>query len=391
MISLRNFVDCRYGPDNPDEYGLSPNLQTDLPKFEHVHRHLLSSAVRITPELFPELARAFTDIDSELGLSKAAQYFVAPDPHIQAQCCTQRAIDGEHFTVILSSGLVERLLPPETRFVIGHEIAHFLCEHWRYPIEESLESMGEKLAALNLSRAAEISADRIGLLAAESFETACAAMIKTAAGLGAPHLRPDIPSLLRQFRELSDGTGHAASIWNTHPSIPLRIRALLRFEPIVRRLKSGLEVELDEIALIDRAIHKDFSRCSGFALEKLHEGRLEKACMWAIIAMFTADGILSKWEQDILVELLGEEATTSVLSHLKDLRGMAQHAAYDKAKTHCQAAKASTLAKKIKIVRELESLIQSAHAEKAKSADVLAEVAEWLGIEKIGNKTSNGP
>ena len=221
-----NFLDVRYRFDDPSQHGLGGSLRENPPSSDRARSHLLASAIKITPALFPDLAQGLLKLGESMMLRDEVDCFVIADPVIQAYCLPHQSAERERFTVVLSSALIERLRIDEIRFVIGHEVAHFLCGHWRYPSEDDNGTLGDRLAILRLMRAAEISADRIGMLACRSLEHACAAMIKVAAGLGEPHLRPDIPSLLGQFRELARGDGTESAIWTTHPIIPLRVRAL---------------------------------------------------------------------------------------------------------------------------------------------------------------------
>ena len=64
--------------------------------------------------------------------------------------------------IILTSRLIELLNEKELMFVIGHEVAHYIYQHSIYPNPNTEENEITKLNILNLSRAAEISADRIG-------------------------------------------------------------------------------------------------------------------------------------------------------------------------------------------------------------------------------------
>ena len=377
---IHRFVQCRYGADNPDHYGLTESLRNEPPHGDRFYRHLLSTAVRITPELFPQLHESIAGVNKAIGLESEIQSFVVADPNIQAYCCSHQSRGEAIFTIIFSSCLVEKLTPKELRFVIGHEVGHFLCEHWRYPSEDMFDSPGEKLAALHLHRSAEISADRIGLLAADSLEPACSAMIKTAAGLGAPHLRPDISSMLSQFRELSGRQGHSDSIWVTHPIIPLRIRALLRFDNVALKLRSGNEVATETIEAADAAIARDFGKSSGFALEKLDDDHLAKARMWSIVATFAADGVLSKWEQQMLAEMLGEELSAQVMNFLKDVIGDVSEVTLQKALEACRDAQNAPAMKRRQIFQDLQMLIQAAEAERTHGAKVLDQVRQSLGL-----------
>jgi hypothetical protein len=241
--------------------------------------------------------------------------------------------------------------------VIGHEVGHFICGHWRYPSEDEQGSMGDRLATLRLMRAAEISADRIGMLACRSLEYACAAMIKVAAGLGEPYLQPDIPSILLQYRELTRSEGTESAIWTTHPIIPLRIRALLRFEPIYRKILLDGIYATDELLRIDDAVEADFHKSSGFALRKISDKQLELAKIWGLVALFSCDGVISKVEQDLMKEYLGEGATLKVLRFLRQQGGRLDQIVAAKLIEACEVARLAPLVERKALSKQFSRLI----------------------------------
>ena len=315
-----NFIQVRYRHDDPGHFGLGEMILDGPPQSQAAHIRLLANGIKITSALFPELARELDGLQEAMELEHPVDCFAISDPHMQAYCCPREENGVQKLSVILTSGLIERLTAIELRFVIGHEVGHFLCEHWRYPQSENDETnsgFGLKLALLQLQRAAEISADRLGLLACGSLEAACAAMIKVAAGLGHPHLRPDIPSLLVQFRELTSRAGDSSTIWATHPIIPLRIRALLRFDAVGRAMLRQEAEGPAKLCAVDDAIVQDFEKASGFALQRLADKHLEEARMWALVFLFVADGVLSKLEQKMLREILGEIRAEKVIGLVK--------------------------------------------------------------------------
>lgn len=81
-----------------------------------------------------------------------------------------------------------------------------------------MQTQAERIAVMQLSQCAEISADRIGLLASGSLQSACSALLKSAAGLGEPYLKPNITSFLNQFRDLVEKDGNEASVLFLIPS-----------------------------------------------------------------------------------------------------------------------------------------------------------------------------
>jgi uncharacterized tellurite resistance protein B-like protein len=352
-----NFLDVRYRFDDPAQHGLGGSLRSASPASERTRSHLLASAVKITPGLFPVLAEGLRNLSASMMLREEVDCFVVADPEMQAYCIPHQSDEFERFTVVISSALVERLRIDEIRFVIGHEIGHFLCGHWRYPNTNENGCLGDRLATLRLMRAAEISADRIGMLACGSLEHACAAMIKVAAGLGYPHLQPDIPSIMLQFRELARGEGTESAIWTTHPIIPMRVRALLRFEPICRAIRQDAVYNEEELVKVDDAIEIDFHKTSGFALQKISDKHLELARVWGLVSLFAADGVISKSEQHLMLEILGKEITTKVLNFLKAQSSGLSDAVDLRLVQACEIARLAPLKDRKAMLHEFSELI----------------------------------
>jgi hypothetical protein len=357
-----NFLDVRYRFDDPTQHGLGDALRKNPPSSERTRSHLLASAIKITPALFPDLSQGLLNLGESMMLRDEVDCFVIADPAIQAYCLPHHSGERERFTVVLSSAIIERLRIDEIRFVIGHEVAHFLCGHWRYPPQDEGASLGDRLAILRLMRAAEISADRIGMLACRSLEHACAAMIKVAAGLGEPYLRPDIPSLLGQFRELARGDGTESAIWTTHPIIPLRVRSLLRFEPIHRKIMQDGACAREDLIKIDDAVEVDFHKSSGFALKKLSAKQLEPARIWGLVALFAADGVISKTEQQLMKVNLGEEIAAKVLRYLKERHGNLYQAVETKLAEACETACLAPISDRQALVNDFCHLVDETGA-----------------------------
>jgi len=352
-----NFLDVRYRFDDPAQHGLGGALRNASPASERTRSHLLASAIKITPALFPALAEGLCNLGDSMMLREEVDCFVVADLELQAYCIPHQSGDCERFTVVISSALVERLKIDEVRFVIGHEVGHFLCGHWRYPNVDEEGSLGGRLATLKLMRAAEISADRIGMLACGSLEHACAAMIKVAAGLGEPHLQPDIPSILLQFRELTRGDGAESAIWTTHPIIPLRVRSLLRFEPVFRAIRqNGAYIE-EDLSKVDDAIEVDFHRSSGYALQKISDKQLEMVRIWGLVSLFAADGVISKAEQHMMIENLGRETTMKVLKFLKSQGSGLNEAVDHRLVEACETARMAPLKDRKAMLHEFSCLI----------------------------------
>jgi hypothetical protein len=356
----------RYGFEDPAHYGLSNELKETLPDTRNTRSQLLSNAVHITSSLFPSLADIWPLLRKRLDLAEDVECFVVPEPQMQAYCFFHES-HGEKpssdrdagYTVVISSGLIERLNTQEIMAVVGHEIGHFLFEHWRHPSDLKDSTKGQILAMRQLERAAEISADRVSMIAADSMNDACTAMIKVASGLGAPYLNPDIRGFLRQFRKLTDNRGHYDSIWSSHPMIPLRVRAMLRFDPIRKSLSQGDRISNELLGKVDEKINQDFHKATDFALEKIANKNIEDVRLWSMVSIFVADGILSKNEQCMMRNALGDETTNKVINFLKSSSSDMRQAVASRLQESCDQAKNAPLSEREKLINELDRIIST--------------------------------
>lgn len=377
---VNSFVRYKYASDNPSVHGINDLSDSEPSSGQEHYRHLLSDKVKITPELFPELASSLKGVGQAIGLADDIQSFVYADPVIQACCVSHHDAGRRYFIVLLSSGIVEKLNFHELRFVIGHEVGHFLCEHWRYPRASSMESPSEKLAAMQLSQCAEISADRLGFLASGSLQAACSALLKTAAGLGEPYLKPNITSFLNQFRDLVEKEGNASSAWATHPIIPLRIRSLLRFDTVARQIMSGQDVSNNEIEKVDHAINEDFRKSHGNVLERMEEELIGKVKTWALIWIIISDGILTKEEQSLLHKIHGAERAEQLIVYLKGDTADLKSDLLKKMEKSCADIKSFPSRKRLSVFEDLKALTNDLIKSEDEYEKAIMDVKKALGL-----------
>ena len=353
---MHNFLDVRYRYDNPEYYGLSAQVDGQASSSKEVLGGLLSNSVRIVPALFPDLAQELEGLNERMMLDRGIDCFVVSNPEIQAYCIPVSQDGTDHFVVVVTSALVERLNPQEIIFVIGHEVGHFIYQHWRHPREDDGGTHGQRLALLQLERSAEISADRVGMIACKSLQASCTAMIKVASGLSEPFLKPDIPSLLQQFREIVSQDGHKAAILSTHPTIPLRIRALLMFDPVLQNFLNSDCVDQDLLEKIDHRVESDFHTSTGNILKKHEDKQLADVQLWGMVSIFVADGIFSKSEQKLFSDLCGGALLKKVVGFLNSNEANIHTAVSKKLKHACSEAIACPRDRKETVISDLKDL-----------------------------------
>lgn len=364
------------GGENPQQF-----LDSDSPK-----RRLLAHALRVDRDLFPDLAERVEVCARRTGLSDLPAAFIGNDPKVNAMCIPWSNRGREDFAILLTSGLVDLLTPAELQFVIGHEIGHFVYRHFTYPAVGEEVNLGERLATLNLQRAAEISADRMGLLAANSVEEACSAMIKTACGLGQPHLRLHVPSILAQFRELTNEVGgHAETAFDTHPLMAIRVRSLLRFSTTdaFHELRSDPSSRFrEDLTGIDEKIRQDFDKAAGFSHETWENESLARIRMWAVLHLFVADLRLSKEEQEILTECFGEEHARNAISFVKSSGKRSPEAVQERFEEACEEAGPIGKEKLDQLFSEMERIASAASGDSEAILASLQSIADTLKVDR---------
>ncbi len=179
------------------------------------------NALRVRPELCPELDRTLSRVCARLGIERnIVELYVFPGSEISAFCY----VHDSPVVVGISSGIANNFDEEELAFVLGHEIGHvfFAAISDFSPAQGCLE---DQIA----SRAVELSVDRIGLLATTNIDSAFRAILKTLSGLQTDKLRFDFSNLMSDARESSDAIVTREMLYASHPPLPLRFRALVGF------------------------------------------------------------------------------------------------------------------------------------------------------------------
>lgn len=199
-------------------------------QFHARKRSLLGDAVRITPDLLPEVHARYIECLSLLGGELKGDLYVQQSPEYNASVFAH----GDRFDILIHSSLLKDFTLDELTFVMGHELGHVLFKHSSFSIHEVFRdeqgvdaSTAQSLLAW--ARAAEVSADRIGLVCAGNLAAATSALFKTSSGIPGIDQTRILNSLRSQYDELvshidDEGEGHE---WvRTHPMIPIRFKAI---------------------------------------------------------------------------------------------------------------------------------------------------------------------
>ncbi|HOQ42866.1 MAG TPA: M48 family metallopeptidase [Smithellaceae bacterium] len=163
-------------------------------------------------------------------------FYIRNDSEFNACAIFNHNEDEPHY-ILFNSALVDKLTDNEMKFIIGHELGHLMYEHsvfsrivdLIYP-DASAPPFLSGLYALwaNLN---EISADRMGMLAVNNFETAISAMFKMSSGVDMASYQVSMTNFMEineaLVREMS--TRKRQILMGDHPVNPVRIKAIEAF------------------------------------------------------------------------------------------------------------------------------------------------------------------
>jgi len=197
----------------------------------------------------------------------------------------------------------------EFKFVCGHELGHFLLNHGAC-VQTTLEDTPE---GYMMSRARELSADRIGYLAIEDIDEAIQAIMKTASGLGDQYLRFDIASFLSQRNEIANSRS-GERLNNTHPSMIIRCKALLWFSSAVKMFSEIKNLTPEKLSEINDRVTKDLIKYVDGQLRSKKIDISNDLVLWKSADLIFHSGNFSKHVQERLSVELGQPALSGVLS-----------------------------------------------------------------------------
>ncbi len=197
---------------------------------------LTASSVLAGPNQFGDLYEMTQDCAKRLGIGSPNLYVL----HDQSVNAFTYASDTVTPTIVVHSGMVERMTPGELKCVIGHECGHVHNEHQVYMsiynlISGALSGAGSLMQLLSTSsvflflqwsRAAEVTCDRAAMICSDNIEDAVNVNKKLAYGSFINREEEvDIEDLRRQLDELSTTASVFTEIGSTHPASIRRVLA----------------------------------------------------------------------------------------------------------------------------------------------------------------------
>ena len=378
-----DFLDkYKYHKDDPHEFGIElKDFKKDSNELDNSHlSNLLTNSVRVSKEILPKVGSAIETVFDRIKIENNFNFFVTADNN-QANASCSLMSSASRPDIVLTSRLIDLLSLEELQFVIGHEVAHYVYQHALYPNHNNVEDRNLKLNILNLSRAAEISADRIGFLACANLDASLKANFKLASGLSDKHFNFKPSTYLDQLRDLEDLGKSSSELWSTHPSFLIRMQSLIWFSmskeyhEFFDQKKKG-SYSLSEI---DEKLDSKIKKITGDELENSNKRIYESALIWGSLDIYLSDKKFSKDEQEEFSNRFGEKAKKAIsLMKISNARDM-----LDK-KIDTSFIDASKLLKteKNKLVEELKTVGKETGGDKMKKLKILGKLLNILGIKK---------
>ncbi len=341
-----------------------------------IRRNLLSTSVRLTKGMSPEIAKMADECIEMLGVELPLELYVYSSPQFNAACFKP---EDERLYVMFSSSLLEGFTSQELKFVMGHELGHHVYDHHAVPVGYLLrgKQRPDPELALELfawSRYAEISADRAGAHCAQDMDAVARSLFKLSSGLTSKVVEFSLDDFVAQVDDMQTvdqepGQGAPQSDWfSTHPFSPLRVKALKLFERSElyggKGSKDDLEIGVQSVLSLMEPSYLEARTDTAEAMRRLLFAGL-------IAVADAADGISAE-ELEIFGKFFGKYAFSDKLDIEKIKQTVARRAAEVKNK--------ASQTQGMQVLHDMCIMAQADGGVRASERVVLEEVAKVLGV-----------
>ena len=297
-------------------------------KPHNARKELLTKALKLTRSMMPGLYAVTDRCAQTLKLGVDIEVYVNQDSRFNAACYPPVK---EKVLLMVTSALIEKFSEEELRFVIGHELGHYLFEHTRFPVEYILQNHGGNLSPLHAMRMyawirnAEITADRVGMVCCRDFDVAAKTFFKLSSGITSSSFQFSVKDYLAQMDDLRVEVGaeecDPQDWFSTHPFNPMRLKALevfTRSEPYQRLIGGGggdlssddMETEVTELLSLMEPTYLQESSDAG-----------KKASRFLLAGGFivaAANGVVERSEVQALASIVGPRVSPEEMRALFD-------------------------------------------------------------------------
>ena len=319
-----NWQDVRYRGDAVDvgELESAYRVKDYLDTFEEnrrqidqgVRERLIKDGIRLSERLSPRIYRVFGEVCQALDLTAQAEVFCLPSAEVNAFAILDVRQSGTYSLIGVTAAALERLEDLELRSILGHELGHILFGNNRLdalistdknnPGVTVLPALGESLF-LRWRKKAEISSDRVGLLASRDFRAAAVSLLKATFGLSERNLNLDIEALVGQVDEIKGHPELMEEAFASHPLLPIRLKALELFSRSDKARRNGLPVAGALLAdnELEDAVDALVRLTRRYPYKPVHQAIMKVVSLGGAL-LLSADGDIADEEVKLLVQIL---------------------------------------------------------------------------------------
>ena len=373
----------KYSKDDPTEYGINLDLiqknYADQKNTDHGRIALISNYVKISKELFPSINESIELAFNKLNITQndKINFYLTASSESNAFCRVSPSTS--HVDIVINSRLIELMSKDELSSVIGHELAHYLYKHYLYPDPGQSVNETGYINRLSLSKAAEISADRVGLIACGDLKFSLQSLFKNITGLPDKYIQFDYDFFLKQLNDLKEFSNNFSQLYSTHPSILNRIQALIWFSQTIEYQKNIVGNNEGKFSLkdVDAKINKSITEVIGKEHDKQNQEVIESLKLWVTISLFLIDNNFSKEEQDIFAKHFGEEKLNDIKFFLKSANSKSIE---NKIQESLSNSLELTKSNKENLLYDLELIAGMVDSEERKIIEKLSKISSGLGL-----------
>jgi uncharacterized tellurite resistance protein B-like protein len=279
-----------------------------------IREKLIKEGIRLSERLSPRIYRVFNDLCQALEIKTRAEVFCLPLQEINAFAVVDIREAGTYSFIGVTAAALERLDDGELRSILGHELGHILFGNNRLdalistdqgnPSITILPALGESLF-LRWRKKAEISSDRVSLLASRDLRATATSLLKATFGLSEKNLNLDIEALLSQVDEIKGHPELMAETFASHPLLPIRLKALELFSRSEKAKRNGFPAEGTLLGDedLENAVDELVRLTRRYPFKPLHQAMMRVVSLGGA-KLLAADGDVSDEEVKILVQIL---------------------------------------------------------------------------------------
>ena len=223
-------------PDKADYLNAIEQANKDNSRYNS-RRSLLSTAMRMSENVSKPFYKIVNRCRETLNFKAPIEIFVVQDSLFNAAAMP---MTDDRVLIYFTSSLLEKFSEEELAFVLGHEMGHIMFGHVNIPINNLMNyyhllSGRDIIKLKSWQRAAELSADRAGLLCSRDYNAACTAFFKLSSGITSNNFKFNVDDYMTQFADLehylkNTKDQNVNEVYSSHPLNPIRLKALEIFK-----------------------------------------------------------------------------------------------------------------------------------------------------------------